>query len=266
MAKRFISTDVFKDPFVRGLDAPHKLLWNYLITNCSHAGIWIVDFEAAKMYLGLDYDKLECRIAFAEKIVSFDDDRQWFIPSFIVFQYGQLNPKNRAHNSVIMELERYNLDIGELKKNKPLITSLQGRKDMDKDKDKDTTSLDSSDKPPVQKVMKLAKAVGNYFNVNEATNHMKFRKIYAFVEFHFKSKRIEWLKQQMNCYHWYKDRLQEKKHGIDKFIGDLGDEYQDGALYSKDWQKAWNELKPQENGKWTAEEIEKYNRSNEKYA
>jgi len=43
-----------------------------------------------------------------------------------------LNPENRAHNSVLKILERYNLS-----EIKPLTSPLQGAKDKDKDKDKD---------------------------------------------------------------------------------------------------------------------------------
>jgi hypothetical protein len=135
MAKRFTDTEKWKKPFIRGLQGAYKLLWLYICDDCDHAGIWQVDFEVAKIRIGEDIclpDAIEC---FGDKIVIFDNGNKWFIPSFIEFQYPSgLNPDNRAHNSIIVLLEKYNLLKNE---NKPLISPLEGRKDMDMDMDKD---------------------------------------------------------------------------------------------------------------------------------
>lgn len=69
---------------------------------------------------------------FSGKIFVFDEGQKWFISDFIEFQYGDLNPQNRAHNSVIAKLLKYGIT-----KNKPLISPLQGAKDKEQDKDKD---------------------------------------------------------------------------------------------------------------------------------
>lgn len=143
MAKRFTDTNKYKKPFIRGLKGAYKLFWDYLYHDCDHAGIWIVDFEIAQLYIGKDMPitKELALLYFNDKekrIVEFDNGKKWFIPSFIEFQYGQLNPANRAHNSVISILEKNNLY-----KNKPLTSPLQEAMDMDidmdmdKDKDKD---------------------------------------------------------------------------------------------------------------------------------
>jgi len=146
MAKRFTDTNKYKKPFIRGLKGAYKLLWDYLYHDCDHAGIWIVDFDIAQIYIGFDmqveknealklFNNDECRI------IEIDNGTKWFIPSFINFQYGELNEKNRAHNSVIQILNKNNL----LKENKPLTSPLKGAKDKDKDmvkdKDKDKESL-----------------------------------------------------------------------------------------------------------------------------
>jgi len=132
MAKRFIDTDIFKKQFIRGLDPRSKLFFFYLITDCNHAGIWDCDWEVASIRCGCDLDKDFVIENFKGKLVLFDDDTKIFIPSFIEFQYGELNPENRAHKSVIDILNKYNLD-----KIKPLTRPFQGCKDMDKDQYKD---------------------------------------------------------------------------------------------------------------------------------
>lgn len=147
MAKRFTDTNKYKTPFMRSLKGAYKLFWDYLYHDCDHAGIWIVDFDIAQIYIGLDMpinkeESLECFNADEIKIIEIDNGKKWFIPSFIEFQYGVLNKKNRAHNSVIAILKKY--DVLNLS---PLLSPLQGRKDkeqeQDKDKDKDINNINN---------------------------------------------------------------------------------------------------------------------------
>ena len=137
MAKRFTDTEKWKKPFIRGLQGAYKLLWLYICDDCDHAGIWQVDMEVAAIRIGEKIDIKEAIKSFDEKIVIIDKGNKWFIPSFLEFQYPSgLNSDNRAHNSVIILLEKYNLRIS---KNKPLISPSEGSMDMDmvKDMDKD---------------------------------------------------------------------------------------------------------------------------------
>ena len=141
MAKRFTDTEKWKKPFIRGLQGAYKLLWLYICDDCDHAGIWQVDIEVAAIRIGEKIDSKEAIKSFDEKIIIFDKGNKWFIPSFLEFQYPSgLNSDNRAHNSVIILLEKYNLRIS---KDKPLISPSEGSmdmdmvKDMDKDMDKD---------------------------------------------------------------------------------------------------------------------------------
>lgn len=135
MAKRFTDTNKYRKPFIRSLQGAYKLLWDYLYHDCDHAGIWIVDFEIAQLYIGIDMpvnksDALKYFNYGEKRIIEFDNGKKWFIPSFIEFQYGILSESNRAHLSVITILKKYNLY-----KNKPLISPLQGAKDKYKEKD-----------------------------------------------------------------------------------------------------------------------------------
>lgn len=145
MAKRFTDTNKYKKPFIRGLQGAYKLLWDYLYHDCDHAGIWIVDFDIAQIYIGLDMpinkkDAIKNFNNDEKRIIEFDKNK-WFIPSFIEFQYGELNEKNRAHNSVISILKKNNL----YDPKKGLIRVLKGYKDKDKDKKKDKEQLKDID-------------------------------------------------------------------------------------------------------------------------
>ena len=136
MAKRFTDTNKYKKPFTRGLQGAYKLLWDYLYHDCDHAGIWIVDFDIAQMYIGLDMkvNKVDALKYFNDgevRVIEFAEGKKWFIKPFIEFQYGDLNPKNRVHQSVIKSLSKENL----YDNNKGYTSPLQGVKDKDKDKE-----------------------------------------------------------------------------------------------------------------------------------
>jgi len=133
MSKRLTDTNKWRKPFIKGLPTSYKLFWLYLLDECDHAGIWQVEVEIAEIRTGEKFKQSEALELFKEKIHVFDDGEKWFIPDFVEFQYGQLNPSNRAHNSVISLLSKYSL----LNKIKPLVSPLQGAKDKDKVKVKD---------------------------------------------------------------------------------------------------------------------------------
>lgn len=128
MAKRFTDTDKWKKPFIKSLPASYKLFWLFLTDDINHAGIWEVDTEIAQLRIGTKVDINKAIELFKDKIVVFDEGTKWFIPDFILFQYGtELNAKNKVHLSVLRLLNKYNL-MGHL-------SPLLGVKDKDKDKD-----------------------------------------------------------------------------------------------------------------------------------
>ena len=128
MAKRFTATDKWDDPWFCGLSDTDKLFWFYMLDKCDHAGIWQVNWPLVQFHI----KGLVNKEAFNGRIKELSAAK-WFIQKFIDFQYGTLDPANRAHGSVINILEKEGAY-------KPLITPLQGRKDMDKDKEKDKDS------------------------------------------------------------------------------------------------------------------------------
>ena len=129
MAKRFTDTDKWKKPFIRGLEAPYKLLWFYMLDDCDHSGIWIVDLEIASIRCGHTFNENDVLKIFNGQVDVVRKGELWFIRDFIDFQYGTLNPENRAHKSVLDRLKKYKI--------KPLTSPLQGAKDKDKDTDID---------------------------------------------------------------------------------------------------------------------------------
>ena len=162
-------TDKWKKRFVRELSPQHKLLWFYILDDCNHAGIWEVDLEVASIRVGYElvYDMLPQ--AFLDKIEIFDNGDKWFIPDFIVFQYGELNPNSNVHKSVIQLLERYNL-MGYLKGSQTLPEGV-------KDKDKDIVIV--KDKAKVKRFVKPT--LDDIFDYcSERQNNVDYQKFYDY--------------------------------------------------------------------------------------
>ena len=97
MAKRFTATDKWDDPWFFSLSDANKLFWLYLLDNCNHAGIWQVNIDLVKFRIKSFIYEPE---VFNGRIVELSKEK-WFIRKFVDFQYGELNPENRAHASVI---------------------------------------------------------------------------------------------------------------------------------------------------------------------
>lgn len=125
MAKRFTDTEKWRDPWFCGLSAHEKNFWSFLLDTCNMAGIWQVNWPLVNFYIpNFDFKK----DVFGDRIQALKDDK-WFIPKFIKFQYGDLQPTNRLHQRIIFELQKEGVSI-------PLKYPSQGVKDKDMVKDK----------------------------------------------------------------------------------------------------------------------------------
>ena len=145
MAKRFTETGKWKKKWIRELSPEMKLFWFYLLDNCDHAGIWEVDIELAAFQIGIELDESIILNTFNRKIVPFKPGK-WFVPKFIVYQYGELNKSNRAHLSVIKILTKYGLNKGLNEVEQGAYSTLEGAKDKDKDKELDKVKDKDKDK------------------------------------------------------------------------------------------------------------------------
>lgn len=145
MAKRFTDSSKYKKAFMRGLPGAYKLFWDFLYHDCDHAGIWIVDFDIAQMYIGKDMQvtketALELFNSDEIRIVQLPGGKKWFIPSFLEFQYGKLTEKNKATISVISNLKKLGLlndDLTVRLETIPPESPSKGGKDKVKEEEKD---------------------------------------------------------------------------------------------------------------------------------
>lgn len=109
MSKRLTDTEKWKIAWFRKLSPKMKCAWSFLLDNCDHSGIWHEDTETMSHHVGEEVTCAELEEAFKGKIERFDSDK-FFIKAFIDFQYGELNPSNKVHLSVIRKLEKNGID------------------------------------------------------------------------------------------------------------------------------------------------------------
>lgn len=158
MAKRFTDTEKWKHPTFRSLNLKARLAWIFLLDECDHAGMWLLDFEVASAKLGFTVDLAAFTEWFGEKLF-LAGDKRLFIPDFLRFQYGvkkheEFNPSSKPHLAVLRELENHGVSLdhpGEslsrligvdrVSKELPKGSETLQDKDKDKDKDKDTRPI-----------------------------------------------------------------------------------------------------------------------------
>ena len=104
MAKRFIDTKIWDKAWFRKLSTKNKLVWIYLLGKCDHAGIWDADWELAEFIIGETVTFEELPDIIKDKMQYIEGEDQYFIPSFIDFQYGELKEHSKPHKSVIKRL------------------------------------------------------------------------------------------------------------------------------------------------------------------
>jgi len=143
MAKRFTDTEKWKDDWYLSLSNDYRIIWQWLLDNCNHAGICKPSINLMNMMCNTSIDEKVLIEIMSGRVLKINNI--WFIPKFLKFQYGTLNSKKPAVISVVNELKKNNLLelVSELFSNdyvmitEPLDNSYETIKDKDKDKDKD---------------------------------------------------------------------------------------------------------------------------------
>jgi hypothetical protein len=111
MPNRFLDTNYYKSPFVRGLTGKLKSLYSFIICDCDGSGIWNMDMQAASMYIGFEVTTREFEEFFVAngKAINLGSGK-FFFPDFIEHQYpGGLQANNKAHKNFIFVLKKYKL-------------------------------------------------------------------------------------------------------------------------------------------------------------
>ena len=83
MPKRFTATEKWDDPWFCELSNEARLFWIYILDQCDPAGIWQVNHFIVKAYFGAGFKIPD----FGDRVIKISDTK-WFVPKFLIFQYG----------------------------------------------------------------------------------------------------------------------------------------------------------------------------------
>ncbi len=191
MAKRFFTTEMFKDTWFMDLQSKYKLFWLFLITDCSHAGIWQVNYKVASFYVGDHLEPVECERILKDRIIKFDNGKYWFIPKFIEFQYGTtLSKTNKALTGVIDTLIGKNL-LQYIPKvtvlegaSKLLQRSSEGLKEKEKDMEKEKEKEEETDEEEISIQNLWIRTFGRNPNLPEVEETQKLINTFGYDQVH----------------------------------------------------------------------------------
>ena len=132
MAKRLTDTEKWNDDWYISLSNDYRIIWQWLLDNCNHAGICKRSIRLLNLMCNTKVSEEELIKTMEDRVLIKDNN--WFIPKFLKFQYTSLHSNRPVIISVLKELEKNELlsMIPQSFGNDYLII-----KDKDKDKDKD---------------------------------------------------------------------------------------------------------------------------------
>jgi len=132
MAKRLTDTEKWNDDWYISLSNDYRIIWQWLLDNCNHAGICKRSIRLLNLMCNTKVSEEELIKTMEDRVLIKNNN--WFIPKFLKFQYTSLHSNRPVIISVIKELEKNELlsMIPQSFGNDYLII-----KDKDKDKDKD---------------------------------------------------------------------------------------------------------------------------------
>ena len=140
MAKRFTDTEKFSDTWYRKLSLLHKVIWEYLLSECNHAGILEnFDLEMMSFKIGANITLEDLKIF--DGRITFINDTTIFIPKFLDFQYGCFNPKNKVHLNVLKELDKYKISAPWTGRERSVYASKEKEQEQEKEKEKEEDNL-----------------------------------------------------------------------------------------------------------------------------
>ncbi len=110
--KRFTETTKWKDPWFRRLTPEMKIFWGFLVDVVDNAGVWEPDMDYASFVIGTDLKEDEVLNVFnvGKERIEVLANNKWYLSQFIMFQYGELNPRCYPHQKVRELVIRHGLE------------------------------------------------------------------------------------------------------------------------------------------------------------
>lgn len=108
MSRRYTDTDKWKDEWYVSLTNDYRIIWQYFLDNCNHAGIAKQGVAIMNMFCRSEITEEELLDVFRDRIIKIN--HIYFLPKFIKYQYPSgLNSFKPAIVSVVKELYEHEL-------------------------------------------------------------------------------------------------------------------------------------------------------------
>lgn len=102
MAKRLTDSEKWKDEWFLSLDNDCRIVWIYILDNCSHAGLLKKNLKMLNFCCNTSFNEENLSEIFADRLIDLGDT--YFIPKFLKFQYVKLTSEKPVIVSVRNEL------------------------------------------------------------------------------------------------------------------------------------------------------------------
>lgn len=110
MARRYTDTEKWKDDWYLCLSNDWRIVWQYIIDNCTIAGVWKKAFRSLNYFCNTNITEEEFIKVFAPRVI--DCGSFFFIPKFLKFQYPLgLTSDKPLIVSVMKEVSFLNLSV-----------------------------------------------------------------------------------------------------------------------------------------------------------
>lgn len=111
MALRYTETNKWKDDWFLSLSNDYRIIWLWLIDNCSIAGLWKKSFTFMNFFCGTKISEDEFKEVFKGRVFEIESGSYFFIPKFLKIQYPSGISSNKPLIiSVRKELEKFNVN------------------------------------------------------------------------------------------------------------------------------------------------------------
>lgn len=103
MAKRFSSTEIWKEDWFLEMPTEYKLFWFYILSSCDQAGFFKINTKVFSIMIN---SEISSEIAIehfnkGKKRIRRVNGSMWLIEDFFKFQYGnKLNTNNKMHMGI----------------------------------------------------------------------------------------------------------------------------------------------------------------------
>lgn len=104
MAKRLTDTEKWNDDWFISLSNDYRIIWQWLLDNCNHAGICKRSMRLLNMMCNTNITEEDLVLVMDKRLIIIQND--WFIPKFLKFQYTGLQSNKPVIVSVVKELEK----------------------------------------------------------------------------------------------------------------------------------------------------------------